>query len=121
MRCELEETTDKQEASSGNLRRSTAASKLAALAAALLAMLAIACGSGEGSSGNPPPPSAHEWFFVTGLLTGQVGGFSAASGSLEPIPGSFINFSPSFPTPPTLVVVEPTGMFIAVTITNSSG
>src|SRR5207245_10120321 len=82
------------------VRRHSVKSKLAALAATSLVALAVACNGGSSSINPPPPPAANEWFFV-GNASGNISGFSAASGKLEPIAGSSIMFpfqSPSFLT-----------------------
>jgi DNA-binding beta-propeller fold protein YncE len=90
--------------------------KLAALAATLLVTLAVACGGGSSSINPPPPPppGANEWFFV-GNFSGTIGGFSAASGKLEPISGSSITLSPSFLTN---FAVKPDGTLLAAITVN---
>lgn len=82
------------------------------LAAVSMAILAAACGSGGSGSINPPPPATIEWFFV-GNASGTIGGFSAASGKLAPIPGSSITFS--LPSPFVLknFAVKPDGTLLA--------
>jgi len=82
---------------------------LVALAATLLAALAVACNGGSSSINPPPPPAANERFFV-GNFSGNISGFTAASGKLEPIPGSSITFSPSFLTN---FAVKPDGTLLA--------
>jgi DNA-binding beta-propeller fold protein YncE len=56
---------------------------------------------------------ANEWFFV-GNLSGNISGFNAASGKLEPISGSSIMF-PSFLTN---FAVKPDGTFLAAITVN---
>lgn len=112
MRCELQEPEWKQEASGMTARKNPVKSSLWTLASLCLAAVAVAC-SGGGSGINPPPPgSASEWFFVTSF-TGQVGGFSAASGKLEPLPGSSLNFSTGSSLSLFSIVVDPAGTFVA--------
>ena len=93
------------------------------LVAAAVAFLLAAC-NGGGSGAIPVPAGAKEWFFVESF-TGQVSGFSAASGQLEPIPGSLVSFVPPSPSPPLLLLtsfaVAPTGMFLAVTASPAQG
>jgi hypothetical protein len=84
-----------------------------------LAATAMACAGG--SSINPPlPRGASEWFFVDNF-TGQVGGFSAASGKLELIPGSSLNFSTGSPLPLVTIEVAPSGTFVAGILTDAQG
>jgi len=86
----------------------------ATLLVALLALSFIACGGR--SSLSPPPPVASEWFFV-GNFSGNVTGFSAASGRLQPIPGSSVTFpSATFPLGITNFAVKPDGTLLAVII-----
>jgi len=70
--------------------------KVPALAATSLAALAVACNA-EVLPSMRLSSGANERFFV-GNFSGNISGFSAASGKLEPIPGSSITFSPSFLT-----------------------
>lgn len=111
MRCGLNEAGLKQERSSKFAQVCFLSSKLPMLAAIFLAVLAAAC-AGGGSGINPPPGGASEWFLVSSLV-GQVNGFSAASGKLEPIPGSSLNFSPSTSVSFATIEVAPTGKFVA--------
>jgi hypothetical protein len=83
--------------------------KLLTLAAAWFATLAVGCGGGSSSMTPPPLPVASERFFVENF-SGNVSGFSAATGKLEPIPGS----SAMFPTALTKFAVKPDGTFLAV-------
>jgi len=116
MRCEPNHETRSPEAHPVGLPKHTLKPKLAALAATLLAALAVACGGGSSSINPPPPPppAANEWFFV-GNFSGTIGGFSAASGKLEPITGSSITLSPSFLTN---FAVKPDGTFLAAITVN---
>ncbi len=109
MRCEPNTSGLKQETAPDVVRKHPVRSKLAALAATSLVALAVACNGGSSSINPPPPPAANEWFFV-GNFSGTIGGFSAASGKLEPIPGSSITFSPSFLTH---FAVKPDGTLLA--------
>ena len=120
MRCE---TNPPRRSLAGNRRawrRHALISRLTLLAVMLLAALTSACA--EGSGNNLPPKSASEWFFVDSF-TGEVGGFSAASGRLEQIPGSSLNFSTSSGTPLPFfsIAVDPEGMFVTGITTNSAG
>lgn len=116
MRCGLNEVRPKQERGSRFAQKRSVGSKFQMLATVFLASLATAC-AGGGSGSNPPPGGASEWFFVSSF-TGQVGGFSAASGSLAPIPGSSLNFSPSTSVAFATIEVAPTGKFIACILLN---
>jgi DNA-binding beta-propeller fold protein YncE len=113
MRCEPNHETRSPEANPGVLPKHTLKSKLVTLAATWLGILAVACGGGSSSINPPPPPVANEWFFV-GNLSGNISGFSAASGKLEPISGSSIMF-PSFLTN---FAVKPDGTFLAAITVN---
>lgn len=110
MRCEPNHEARSPEGNSGAPPKHTLKQKLVILAATWLAIFAVACGGGS-SSTNPPPPTALEWFFVESF-SGQVEGFSAPSGHLEPIPGSSVSFVPASPSPPltllTAFAVAPT-------------
>jgi DNA-binding beta-propeller fold protein YncE len=108
MRCEPKSSGLRQKITPDVARKHSVKSKLAALAATLLVALAVACNGGGSSQTNPPPPPASEWFFVDSL-SGNVNGFSAASGRLEPIPGSSV----MFPVFLTQFAVEPAGKFLA--------
>ena len=123
MRCEPNHEARSPEGNSGAPPKHTLKPKLVILAATWLAIFAVACGGGS-SSTNPPPPTALEWFFVESF-SGQVEGFSAPSGHLEPIPGSSVSFVPASPSPPltllTAFAVAPTGMFLAVTASTAQG
>jgi DNA-binding beta-propeller fold protein YncE len=114
MRCEPNTSGLKQETAPDVVRKHSVKSKLAALAATSLVALAVACNGGSSSINPPPPPAANEWFFV-GNFSGTIGGFSAASGKLEPIPGSSITFSPSFLTH---FAVKPDGTLLAAITVN---
>jgi DNA-binding beta-propeller fold protein YncE len=84
------------------------------MAVTLLVALAVACGGGSSSiNPPPPPPPANEWFFV-GNFSGNISGFSAVSGKLEPIPGSSIMFQPFL----TNFAVKPDGTFLAAITIN---
>jgi 6-phosphogluconolactonase len=87
------------------------------LAAAWLAIFAVACGGGSSSINPPPPPAASEWFFV-GNASGNISGFSAASGKLEPISGSSITFPFQVPSFLTNFAVKPDGTFLAAITIN---
>lgn len=87
------------------------------LASLFLSILATAC-AGGGSGINPPPRGASDWFFVSSFV-GQVGGFSAASGKLEPIPGSSLNFSPSTSVSFATIGIAPAGTFVACILLNT--
>jgi DNA-binding beta-propeller fold protein YncE len=116
MRCEPKSSELKQEITPDVARKHSVRSKLAALAATLLVALAAACNGGSSSINPPPPPppAANEWFFV-GSFSGNISGFSAASGKLEPIAGASITFSPSFLTN---FAVKPDGTLLAaITVT----
>ncbi len=97
--------------------------RLTVLVTAAAAFSLAAC-NGGGSTVIPVPAGAKEWFFVESF-TGRVSGFSAASGQLEPIPGSSVSFVPPSPSPPLLLLtsfaVAPTGMFLAVTASPAQG
>jgi DNA-binding beta-propeller fold protein YncE len=112
MRCEPNTSGLKRETVPDVARKHSVRSKLAALAATALVALAVACGGGSSSMNPPPPPGANEWFFV-GNFSGNISGFSAASGKLEPIPGSAITFS--LPAPFSLhhFAVKPDGTLLA--------
>ena len=114
MRCEPNTSGLKQETAPDVVRKRSVRSKLAALAATSLAALAVACNGGSSSINPPPPPAANERFFV-GNFSGNISGFSAASGKLEPIPGSSITFSPSFLTH---FAVKPDGTLLAAITAN---
>lgn len=86
------------------------------LASIFLATLATAC-AGGGSGVHPHPGGASDWFLVSSFV-GQVGGFSAASGKLELIPGSSLNFSPSTSVSFATIEVAPTGRFVACILLN---
>jgi len=94
-------------------------SKLAILALTWLAIFAVACGGGSSSINPPPPPppAANEWFFV-GNFSGNISGFSAASGKLEPISGSSITFPFQVPSFLTNFAVKPDGTFLAAITVN---
>lgn len=109
MRCEPKTSGLKQDTTPDVVRKPSVRSKLAALAATSLVALAVACNGGSSSINPPPPPAANERFFV-GNFSGNISGFSAASGKLEPIPGSSITFSPSFLTN---FAVKPDGTLLA--------
>jgi len=109
MRCEPKTSGLKQDTTPDVVRKHSVRSKLAALAATSLVALAVACNGGSSSINPPPPPAANERFFV-GNFSGNISGFSAASGKLEPIPGSSITFSPSFLTN---FAVKPDGTLLA--------
>ena len=109
MRCEPNTSMSKQKTAPDVVRKHSERSKLPALAATSLAALAVACNGGSSSINAPPPPAANERFFV-GNFSGNISGFSAASGKLEPIPGSSITFSPSFLTN---FAVKPDGTLLA--------
>lgn len=104
-----------QERGLGISRKHPIFSKLPAHAALCLAVCAMAC-AGGGSGIHPPPGGASEWFFVHSL-TGQVNGFSAASGRLELLPGSSLNFSLSSVSFAT-IAVDPKGTFVACILVN---
>jgi len=114
MRCEPKTFGLKQETAPDVVRKHSVRSKLAALAATSLVALAVACNGGSSSINPPPPPAANERFFV-GNFSGNISGFSAASGKLEPIPGSSITFSPSFLTN---FAIKPDGTFLAAITVN---
>src|SRR3989442_4423085 len=114
MRCEPNTSGLKQETAPDVVRKHSVRSKLAALAATSVAALAVACNGGSSSINPPPPPAANERFFV-GNFSGNISGFSAASGKLEPIPGSSITFSPSFLTN---FAIKPDGTFLAAITVN---
>ena len=116
MRCGLNEEGTKQELGWRVAQKCFFKSRLRMLASIALATLAMAC-AGGGSGIHPPPGGPSEWFFVHSF-TGQVGGFSAASGKLEPIPGSSLNFSPSTSVSFTTIEVAPTGKFVACILLN---
>ena len=88
------------------------------LASVLTTFSLVACGS-RGSS-NPPPSAANEWFFVENF-SGNIGGFSASSGKLEPIPGSSIMFSSLFPAALTNFAVKPDGTLLAAIMNTPQG
>src|SRR2546422_5228360 len=114
MRCEPKTSGLKQDTTPDVVRKHSVRSKLAALAATSLVALAVACNGGSSSINPPPPPAANERFFV-GNFSGNISGFSAASGKLEPIPGSSITFSPSFLTN---FAIKPDGTFLAAITVN---
>jgi DNA-binding beta-propeller fold protein YncE len=124
MRCEPNHEAQGPERNSGVPPKHTRKPKLVILAATWLAIFAVACGGGGSSTTNPTPPTASQWFFVESF-SGQVEGFSAASGHLEPISGSSVSFVPASPSPPltllTSFAVAPTGMFLAVTASTAQG
>ncbi len=109
MRYEPNTSGLKQETAPDVVRKRSVTSKLAALAATSLVALAVACNGGSSSINPPPPPAANERFFV-GNFSGNISGFSAASGKFEPIPGSSITFTPSFLTN---FAVKPDGTLLA--------
>ena len=111
MRCEPNQEARGPEAIPGIPWKQTLTPKLVTLAATWLAVFAVACSGGSSSINPPPPPppAANEWFFV-GNFSGTIGGFSAASGKLDPITGSSITFSPSFLTN---FAVKPDGTLLA--------
>ena len=111
MRCGLNEVGSKLEAGLKVVPKYFVRSRLWTLASAFLAALATACASG-GPGINPPPRGALEWFFVDSF-TGQVGGFSAASGKLGPLPGSSLNFNTNSSLVLFSLAVDPKGMFVA--------
>src|SRR5207253_2712181 len=90
------------------------------LAVMCFASLLVACAGGGSGSINPPP--TNEWFFVDNF-SGNVSGFSTASGRLEPIPGSSVNFpvSSTFPSLLTSFAVEPAGTFLGGVWVNPQG
>lgn len=116
MRCGLNEVGPKQERGSRFAQKRFHSSILQMSACILLAVLTTAC-AGGGSGINPPPGGASEWFFVSSFA-GQVNGFSAASGKLEPIPGSSLNFSSSTSISFATIEVAPTGKFVASILVN---
>ena len=124
MRCEPNHEVRSPERNSGVPPKHTLKPKLAILAATWLAIFAVACNGGSSSVNPPPPPTTSEWFFVESF-SGQVEGFSAASGHLEPIAGSAVSFAPASPSPPltllTAFAVAPTGMFLAVAASTAQG
>src|SRR5258708_2836715 len=109
MRCEPDTSGLKQETAPDVVRKRSVTSKLAARADTQRAALAVDCNGGSSSINPPRPPAANERFFV-GNFSGNISGFSAASGKLEPIPGSSIRFSPSFLTH---FAVKPDGTLLA--------
>lgn len=116
MRCGLNGVGPKQEPGLRGARKHFWRWRLRTLASIFLATLATAC-AGGGSGSNPPPGGASEWFYVSSLA-GQVGGFSAASGKLEPIPGSSLNFSSSTSVSFATIGVAPAGTFVACILLN---
>lgn len=116
MRCGLSEVEPKQGRGSRVAQNHFLRTKLQVVVSAFLAILATAC-AGGGSGSNPPQGGPSEWFFVSSFV-GQVGGFSAASGQLEPIPGSSLNFSPSTSVSFATIEVAPTGKFVACILTS---
>ncbi len=116
MRCGLNEVGPKQEGGLRFAQKRFLGSELQMLFSILLSVLATAC-AGGGSGINPPPGAASEWFFVSSF-TGQVNGFSAASGKLEPIPGSSLNFSSSTSVSFATIEVAPTGKSVACILVN---
>ena len=115
MRCEPKASGLKQETTPDVARRQSVKPKLAALAAMLLGAMAVGCGGGSSSINPPPPPQVTpEWFFV-GNFSGNISGFSAASGKLEAISGSSITLSPSFLTN---FAVKPDGTLLAAITVN---
>ena len=119
MRCGLNEVGRTKEPGSRVGSKYFLRSRLQMLASVVLVALATACGNG-GSGINPPPRGASDWFFVDSF-TGPVGGFGAASGRLEPLSGSALNFSQNSPLLLTSIELEPTGMFLAGVTVNSQG
>jgi DNA-binding beta-propeller fold protein YncE len=118
MRCEPKASGLKQEITPDVARRQSVKPKLAALAAMLLVAMAVGCGGGSSSINPPPPPQATpEWFFV-GNFSGNISGFSAASGKLEAIPGSSITFPFQVPSFLTNFAVKPDGTFLAAITVN---
>lgn len=118
MRYELRRAPRNQQEKSRRFARPSWISWLATLTVTSVAFLAMACSGGNPSI--PPPPLAKEWFFVDSV-SGNVSGYSAPSGRLEPIPGSSVNFPITLPSLLTSFAVEPTGMFLAAITVNSSG
>jgi 6-phosphogluconolactonase (cycloisomerase 2 family) len=118
MQCEPETSKSRQRT---NLRAVRKLNRMFAILALTTATsLVTACGGGGNSSVNPPP-TATEWFFVDSV-SGNVSGFSNASGRLEPLPGSSVNFPITLPSLLTSFAVKPTGMFLAgITVNSSSG
>jgi 6-phosphogluconolactonase len=116
MRCEPNHEVRSQEANPEVPPKLTLTSKLVILAATWLAIFTVACGGGSSSINppSPPPPGTNEWFFV-GNFSGNISGFSAASGKLEAISGSSITLSPSFLTN---FAVKPDGTFLAAITVN---
>jgi len=118
MRCEPNHEGRSPEANRGVPPKHALKPKLVIVAATWLAILAVACGGGSSSINPPPPPPVTpEWFFV-GNASGNISGFSAASGKLEPIPGSSITLPLLFPSLVTNFAVKPDGTFLAaITVT----
>jgi DNA-binding beta-propeller fold protein YncE len=111
------QSSSKRESSDNNVckqewRRRPAGLKLAIFAVVLATFSLVACYGGGSSYVPPPPPPAQEWFFV-GNFSGNVSGFSAASGQLAPIPGSSV----MFPFALTNFAVKPDGTFLAAITT----
>lgn len=117
MRYGLNEVGLKQQPSGRVAQKYFLTSRLRMLGSIFVATLAMGC-AGGGSGINPPSGGASDWFFVSSF-TGQVNGFSAASGKLEPIPGSFLNFSSSTSVSFATIEVAPTGKFVACILVNS--
>ena len=112
MRCRLNEVGRKQKPGLRAASKYSLRSRLWMLAPVFLAALTAAC-AGGGSGINPPPPGgASEWFFVDSFA-GQVGGFTAASGQLGPLPGSSLNFNTNSSLSLFSIAVDPKGMFVA--------
>jgi DNA-binding beta-propeller fold protein YncE len=110
MRCEPEEVVFRKERLLTDWRKGFAGAKLAMIASGMLAaLLASACSGGGGAAIAPPPQNASEFFFVENL-SGNVSGFSAASGTLAPIPES----SAMFPFALTNFAIKPDGTLLSV-------
>jgi hypothetical protein len=101
-------------------QRRSARRKLAIFTVVLTTFSFVACNGGGSSQTNPPPPVANEWFFVENF-SGNVSGFSAASGRLEPIPGSSIMFTLMFPSLLSNFAVKPDGTFLAAITSTPQG
>src|SRR5690242_11009754 len=117
MRCGLNRVGPKQEPGLRAARRHFLPSRLGILASIFLATLTTAC-AGGGSGFHPPQGGASDLFFVSSFV-GQVGGFSAASGKLEPIPGSSLNFSPSTSVSFATIGIAPAGTFVTCILLNT--
>ena len=116
MRCGRNRVGLNQEPSLSAARRHFLPSRPGILASIFLATLTTAC-AGGGSGFHPPQGDASDLFFVSSFV-GQVGGFSAASGRLAPIPGSSLNFSPSTSVSFATMGIAPAGTFVACILLN---